>query len=387
MKVNVTYSVDTNAKMAGKSCAKKAVLDLMETKLAIIFSSVKYNTNSLLEGAKEVLGTAPIIGCTSSEGVVVPDGYISSQFGYAGMMAIGDPDTAVGTAGSEKIVTARQTGKLVAKRAMEKVGTDRVPACFMMIANPGEEEEYLKGIQDVVGDVPFFGGSAADDDSSGKWEIFTEDSKFSNGVAVAFFYTNKEIKNLLDGRYHETINSGVITKISDNRQIDEINGNKALKQYCEWTDKKIKDVKGVKLLSESILKPLGVKSPNGDMVVIRHPMNGNTDNTINIGNDVYVNTAVIQMQTSKEEIIKAPKYVLRDLKEQIKNEPAAYILFHSNGRKSVIEGKIDEMARKIKEEAGDIPFIMPFNFGEYGRGNNTANLCGGLMISETAICK
>ena len=144
MKVNVTYSIDTNAKNAGTSCAKKAVLDLMETKLAIIFSSVKYKTGSLLDGAKEVLGTAPIIGCTSNGGIIVPDGYISSQFGFAGMMAIGDPDTAVGTAGSEKIITARETGKMVAKRAMEKVGTDRVPAYFMMIANPGEEEEYLK---------------------------------------------------------------------------------------------------------------------------------------------------------------------------------------------------------------------------------------------------
>ena len=36
MKVNVTWSIDDNAEQAGKACAKKAVLDLVQTKIAII---------------------------------------------------------------------------------------------------------------------------------------------------------------------------------------------------------------------------------------------------------------------------------------------------------------------------------------------------------------
>lgn len=37
---------------------------------------------------------------------------------------------------------------------MAKVGTDKAPAYVYMIASPGEEEEYVKGIEDVVGCVP-----------------------------------------------------------------------------------------------------------------------------------------------------------------------------------------------------------------------------------------
>ena len=387
MKANVAWSTEENAYLAGKACAKKAVLDLVQTKVAYIFSSVKYNQKSLIDGAKEVLGSAPIIGCTSNGGILVPDGYITSENGFAGILALGDPDTAVGVSGLPKMLTARETGRKVAENAMKKVGTTFSPSYFFMIANPGEEEEYAKGVQDIIGDVPMFGGSSADDDLSGKWKIFTDEGVFSEGVAVAFFYTNKKIVNEYTGKYHETVNSGVITKIEGKRTLTEINGIPAMKKYAEWADFKTRELMGDKILTKSILKPIGVKTPTGNITLIRHPMKGNSDYSINIGNDLSVNTAVVQMQASLEELIKAPKIALRNLKARLKAEPAAYLFIHCGGRKIAIGEKIGEVAKLIKEEAGDVPYIMPFTFGEYGRAEHEANNMGGLMLSETAFCK
>ena len=387
MKANVAWSTDENAYLAGKACAKKAVLDLIQTKVAFIFSSVKYDQKALIDGAKEVLGSAPIIGCTSNGGILVPDGYITSNNGFAGILAIGDPDTAVGVAGSAKMLTARETGRKVAIDAMNKVGTTFSPSYFFMIANPGEEEEYAKGIQDVIGDVPMFGGSSADDDLTGKWKIFTNDGIFSEGVAVAFFYTNKKIMNEYTGKYHETVNSGVITKIEGRRTLKEIDGIPAMKKYAEWTGFKTRELMGDKILTASILKPMGVKTPTGNVTLIRHPMAGNADYSINLGNDLSVNTAVIQMQASLDELIEAPKLTLRKLKSKLPTEPAAYLFIHCGGRKIAIGDRINEVAKLVKEEAGDVPYIMPFTFGEYGRAEHEANNMGGLMLSETAFCK
>ena len=387
MKANVAWSTDENAYLAGKACAKKAVLDLIQTKVAFIFSSVKYEQKNLLDGVKEVLGLAPIIGCTSNGGILVPDGYITSNNGFAGILAIGDPDTAVGVAGSAKMLTARETGRKVAIDAMNKVGTTFSPSYFFMIANPGEEEEYAKGIQDVIGDVPMFGGSSADDDLTGKWKIFTNDGIFSEGVAVAFFYTNKKIMNEYTGKYHETVNSGVITKIEGKRTLKEIDGIPAMKKYAEWTGLKTRELMGDKILTASILKPMGVKTPTGNVTLIRHPMAGNADYSINLGNDLSVNTAVIQMQATLDELIEAPKLTLRKLKSKLPSEPAAYIFVHCGGRKIAIGDRINEVAKLVKEEAGDVPYIMPFTFGEYGRAEHEANNMGGLMLSETAFCK
>ena len=387
MKANVAWSTDENAYLAGKACAKKAVLDLIQTKVAFIFSSVKYDQKALIDGAKEVLGSAPIIGCTSNGGILVPDGYITSNNGFAGILAIGDPDTAVGVAGSAKMLTARETGRKVAIDAMNKVGTTFSPSYFFMIANPGEEEEYAKGIQDVIGDVPMFGGSSADDDLTGKWKIFTNEGIFSEGVAVAFFYTNKKIMNEYTGKYHETVNSGVITKIEGRRTLKEIDGIPAMKKYAEWTGFKTRELMGDKILTASILKPMGVKTPTGNVTLIRHPMAGNADYSINLGNDLSVNTAVIQMQASLDELIEAPKLTLRKLKSKLPSEPAAYLFIHCGGRKIAIGDRINEVAKLVKEEAGDVPYIMPFTFGEYGRAEHEANNMGGLMLSETAFCK
>ena len=189
LKANIGWSTEADNYEAGKDSAKKAVVDLVQTKVAFLYTSSDNDVKKVLDGAKSELGTAPIIGCTSSGGIIVPDGYISSENGFVGIMALGDPDTTVSVAGLSKQKDARATGRMIAKEAMAKAGMNKAPAYFYMVASPGEEEDYLKGIEDIIGRVPFFGGSAADNTVSGKWKIYTNDAVFSDGCAIAFFYT------------------------------------------------------------------------------------------------------------------------------------------------------------------------------------------------------
>ena len=102
LKANVGWSTDANNFKAGRTSAAKAVVDLVQTKVAFLFTSCDNDVEEVLKGAKAELGTAPIVGCTSSGGIIVPDGFISSDNGFVGIMAIGDPDTTVGVAGSKK---------------------------------------------------------------------------------------------------------------------------------------------------------------------------------------------------------------------------------------------------------------------------------------------
>lgn len=387
LKSNVAWSTNKDSFKAGQETAKKAVKDLMQTKVAFLYTSVDNNVEKVLEGAKAELGTAPIIGCTSSAGIIVPDGFISSENGFVGMLTIGDPNTTVGVAGYKKQKTARETGKLVAMEAMKNAGLDFAPEYFYMVASPGEEEDYLKGIEDVIGRVPFFGGSAADNTVEGKWSIFTGDSVFSDGVAVAFFYTDKKMSNVYTGAYHETGNAGIITKLKGKRTLVEIDGVPALKKYATWTGKKLKDLEGGNLLVQSITEPLGVKDRLGDLVAIRHPMAGNKDYSINVGNHLALNTAVIQMQASVDELIKSTGDTMKELNKDMSQDVGAYLLVHCGGRRLGIGDRIDEVAKQLKKEAKGVPFITIFTFGEYGVKDHGANTCGGLMLSFTAIGK
>lgn len=387
LKSNVSWSTNAESYTQGKEAAKKAVVDLIQTKVAFLYTSVDCNVAKVLEGAKSELGTAPIIGCTSSAGIITPDGFISSDNGFTGILALGDPDLTVGVASSSKKEDARKTGQMVAKEAMKKAGRTDSPAYFYMVASPAEEEDYIKGIEDVIGRVPVFGGSAADNTVEGKWSIYTNDQIFSDGVAVAFFYTDKKMANVYTGAYHETTNSGVITKIKGKRTLVEIDGEPAVKKYAKWTGKKLKDLEGGNLLVETITAPLGVKDRLGDLVAIRHPMFANADYSMNIGANLAVNTAVIQMEASVDELINSTGKTLKETNKELGQDAGAYLLVHCGGRRLGIGDRIDEVSKQLKKEAHGVPFIAIFTFGEYGVKDHGANTTGGLMLSFTALAK
>ena len=391
LKSNVGYSVKADSYEAGLETATAATKDLKHAKLGLLYTSCKNDIKKVLKGVKEVTD-APVIGCTSSGGIIVPDGYITSETGFAGMMCLDDKDLVVGVACKEGGRDPRAIGRRVAIEAVEAAQTTRAPAYFYMVATPKEEEEYLMGIQDVIGRVPMFGGSAADDQVSGDWKIICNDKVLEDGVAVAFFYTDNEMVTSFTGAYKETKNIGLITEVKNHRDLVSIDGVSALKKYAHWSNVRPDTLQGHNLLRASVTRPLGIKDPLGNLTVIRHPMFGNDngtktveDDTIMLGNNVVENTAIIQLEATIDELIDGVGSTLRDAKKQLYTEPAAYLLFHDGARRMVIDNRIDEVYKQIMKETKGVPFIVPFTFGEYGYDEHSSNICGGLMLSFTAI--
>ena len=254
-----------------------------------------------------------------------------------------------------------------------------------MAASPGEEEFYLKGISSVIGRVPFFGGSAADNSIAGNWKLYSGDQTFSDGVITAFFYTDSKIENLFTGAYRETDDFGVITKVSGNRTLMEIDGVPATEKYSQWLNCTKEAVTGGNLLVTTITAPLGVKDRLGDLVAIRHPMNGNEDGSMAIGNNLAEKTCVIRMEATIDELIISASKTIEELLAKRKEKPVALHLVHCGGRRAGIGDRIEEVAEGMKRAAGEIPFLAEFTFGEYGFTSDNNNTCGGLMLSYTAF--
>ena len=51
MKTNVSWATNDDSRSAGKSVAKKAVLDLEKTQIAFLFNSSNYEQDQVLNGA------------------------------------------------------------------------------------------------------------------------------------------------------------------------------------------------------------------------------------------------------------------------------------------------------------------------------------------------
>ncbi|HIU96347.1 MAG TPA: FIST C-terminal domain-containing protein [Candidatus Copromorpha excrementipullorum] len=380
-------STNANAAAAGREVALQVKEDLDNMKMAFVYSGVQYDQKEFIDAISAELPGVPLIGNTSFTGVMTPDGFISGEDGFAGIMAISDDELSVGVAGMLKEGTARETGHKVAEKALKAAGKTEAPAYFYMSAPSGEEEYYLKGITEVIGRVPFFGGTAADNTITGQWLLYTDEMVTADGVSVAFFYTDRPFANKFTGAYNETDKAGIITKIDGDRTLVEINGKPAIQQYREWTGAGAEDVAGGNLLSYAICKPLAVKDRLGDLAAIRHPMNGNDDGSMNIGNNLAVNTAVVLMEATVDELISAVGKTLEELKKKIDGPIAGLHLVHCGGRRAGIDARINEVYEQVKQHAGDIPFIMEFTFGEYGYEDDGNNTCGGLMLSFTAFGK
>ena len=389
MKTKVGYSENVDAYASGVETATMAKT-IDNPQVGLLFTSCNQDQFEIMKGVKSVLGDVPIIGCTSSAALCTQDGYLNKETGYSGMMLFGG-DAEVVVAGSKKTdESPREIGRRIAKEAISKCkNKDKKPDFFFMSASPANEEEYLKGIGDVIGDVPVFGGSAADNTVEGKWSILNDGDAFSDGCVIAIFYTNSKMANIYTGAYNETENAGIITKVAGSRTLVEIDHEPALKKYAKWTNQRVEDLMGGNLLTATITAPLGVKDPIGKVIAIRHPMAGNDDYSMNIGADLAVNTAVIQMTNTPEGILRANADTINRVNELLAEEAESYFLVHCGGRRlglalSNIEDKIYPEAKKA---IPDKEFLMVFTFGEYGRGDHSSNTVGGLSLSFTAFGK
>ena len=232
--------------------------------------------------------------------------------------------------------------------------------------------------------MPFFGGSAADNEIAGKWWLYNGTEAFQDGCVVAFFYTDTQFANKFTGAYAETDKFGVVTKMDGDRGIAEICGKPALDVYADWRGMSTDQLMGGDLLVASIVAPLGVKDRMGDLIAIRHPMNGNDDHSIAVGAKVAEKTCVIMMDGDVDCLVGSVAKTAGELKEHIE-KPAAYFFVHCGGRRAAIADRIGEVADAFIKEADGVPFLAEFTFGEYGFEQDGCNSIGGLMLSFTAL--
>ena len=385
LNTKVGYSRNSDSFQNGVETATMA--NLSTAKVGLLFTSCVMDQGKIIEGVKSVSG-AHIIGCTSSAAICTQDGYLNDETGYSGMMSFGG-DVFVGVSGSEKTnESAREIGRRLAREAMRELG-ERKPNYFFMTASPKEEEEYLLGVQDVVGKIPVFGGSAADNTVEGNWSVIVDDKVFADGCAIALFATDAEMKNIYTGQYNETDNVGIITEVKNDRTLVTIDGVPAVEKYCGWTDKNVDEVMGNNLLTETIFNPLGVKDPIGSVTAVRHPMFANEDLSMNIGAKLMPKTAIIQLHMEPEEIVSANPKTIEELNSMMNEEPQSYLLVHCGGRRLGLQlvFKEEEIYPRVKEITKDKEFLMVFTFGEYGTHEHSANTVGGLSLSFTGFGK
>ncbi len=394
VKVGYGYSTEHDVKTA----VKKAVADMTkaigeEPDWVMVVSTVLYDSDALIKELSSQLKKAKIYGETSCLGVVVPDGFITGEKGALAVLGVKSDKITFGVGYAEIGTNPRDAGKKAVKAAIADAGKTikEKPKIILMCATPGEEEDILAGIAEVVGkDVPVYGGSAADNDISGKWKVFARNKALSKGVVLTVVYTDLKIGHAYASGYVGTGKKGVVTK-AEARRIYEIDGKPCADVFNEWTGGKYTEAikKCEVILGPASFTPLARRFMVGkeEKWVSIHPHKFYEDKSLSVFAKVNTGDTLYLIEGSPEILLERPKPLVKKalLKGRIKTEDVAFGIFiYCAGTMLAIKDKFPEIPGAIKTLLGGKPFIGACTFGEQGQVSPAyGNFHGNLMCSMT----
>lgn len=357
--------------------------------------SVGYDSEGVLREVRKHLGDAQIYGGTSCLGVMSKDGFHADEEGSLALMAISSENITVGVGGVsiDDFTSAREAGKAAIVDAINATGEDGHPKIVLMTAAPGEEEDILAGIEEVIGgDVPVFGGSSGDNDITGKWKQYSSERVYSNGICLAVIYTDLKVGMAFEAGYLRTENRGTITK-AEGRLIYEIDNQAAAEVYNTWTGGIVTEEleTGGSVLGKATFYPLAkvIKNAGKEHIVSIHHLSINaSDHALTVFANVEEGDEVLLMCGDWELLLNrcltTPTRALES--EDISKEDVSFAIYNycAGTMLAILEEERAKMPVLVRTAVGDAPFIGTFSFGEQGHirgvGNRHNNLVNWIIV-------
>ncbi len=356
---------------------------------ALCYSTIEVDKNSILIVRKH-RPKVNIFGCSSFQGVFTPKGFLRG----AHFLCFSESDNI-----DIYPVIYQATPEDAKNKTIEYCKRIRenftIPDVILMHAVPGFEEKVIEGINEVFGSsVRVFGGSAADDDITGKWFVFLNDTFLNDGVLLVGIRNNsgKIYGSFLSG-YLPTDKKGKITK-AQGRVIYEIDGKPAAEVYNEWTGGLISEYleKGGVVLGPTTLKPIGriIGEVMGiKQYLLSHPhMVIKENKALSLFTEFSEGDEIILMSGYKSALIDRTRQVYEramgiDLR---KVKPKGAVLVYCGGCVGAIIDSIEQVNTSYISSLGiGVPFIGAATFGEQGCfiiGNTRQNKHGNLMTDN-----
>lgn len=372
-KAGVGISKNSDSKKAGIEACKKAMDQVVDPELIIVFSSVKHNQQEMLSGIKEVSGDTALVGC-STAGEITSDG---PSEGSVAVMAIRSDsiDFTVGKGGEIKTGTKEAGAKLVEDITSKSKGEVN---CLLMLTDVlnGNGADVVRGLQDALDKDHLIVGGAAGDDF-----LFKETYEYCNGNVLP----SSLVGVGLSGNYgigvgvrHGWVAIGVPMKAtkSDGAVLKELDGKPAVSIYEDYFGKKAEELKEEPLAKMAITYPLGISIEGSDELLIRAPITVDDDGAITCAAEIPEGSEVRLMIGSKEEAIKAAEEAAEQALSELKGKtPRAVIIFDCIARRKLFGRYAKDEIDAIQNVLGkDVPLIGFYTYGEIAPiGDNAEN--------------
>jgi hypothetical protein len=328
--------------------------------------TVDVEVEALRTGLAQALPGVAFVGATSCRSVIGSGQLLRGPHAAAALWLCGDVRCSVAARASP---ADEALGRSLARQALDGLGPGRAARFAILQATPGTEEPLLRGLALELGDVPLLGGSAADDDISGGWSIFTREARYPAGAAVVVVdWPGKVATPYLSGAMPTEL-QGVVTKVSG-RVIHEIDGKPAADVYNAWLggalDQALRE--GGVILGQTTLTPLGVVRSFG--ITLVHPERiVLPEKAISTFAEVAKGERVTLVRSTKLGMQGRPANLVARAMSEAGIAPAelkGVLLFYCAGCMLAIDPATSAMVDSLRPVTGSAPVVGGFHFGEQG---------------------
>jgi hypothetical protein len=303
---------------------------------------------------------------------------------------IEDPAGAYGIASAilDSDNLTQQIGSLLQAATARANRQGQQPELIWCLQPPGAEEATLAAIGQLAGPhVPVIGGSSADDDINGQWCQFDGKHLDRDLLVLIVMYPSYPISWFFSSGYHQLNLQATVTKASG-RRIYQLDQQPAVDVYNSWLNRVgLQSLPEGKILAQSALTPLGrvISEQPVPLYLLSHPAEAHTDGSIALMSEVTEGEQLYLMMGSEDALVRRAGHVVRvaadTLKLRYQGVPAAALVFYCAGCMLQVRSRYHEIHQHVRDQLGDLPFLIAYTFGEQGCFADGSNRHGNLMIS------
>lgn len=374
-------------------------------RMVFAFYGCDHDDALLWRALREYFPQAALLGGSSSGGIITERGFMDEQ--SIGMLLIEDDGGDYGVAAAPLGDDPTGTAQGALQRALASCDcAGQLPELIWVYQAPGCEEAVIEGLRRVVGDrCPIIGGSAADNDVSGRWRQLGPDGPLGDGLVVGVLFPSSPLGVAFQGGYEPTGPSGIVTGIGyrpvgdsgivtgmAGREIVSIDEEPAAAVYNRWTQGLIaaQVERGGAILAETTMSPIATDAGRVDGVahyLLVHPESVSPQGHLRTFCNLQVGARVYAMRGDRQRLIERAGRVVEQARRALpphQGDIAGALVVYCGGCKIAVGEDIQAVAAAVSQELGRAPFIACFTFGEQGRLIDR-NVHGNLMISAVAF--
>lgn len=360
-----------------------------EAHLLIVFASVQYDQQKVIDGVRSV-NQALLVGA-STAGEITTAGPAPRH--SVAVMALHAPSMRFYAGVGENIkADARAAGKAAAAAVKQAAGDDTLKT-FAMLPDVlvGNGAEIVRGVLDELGEhFPVVGGAAGDDFEFKQTYQYLNDTVYSG--AVVGLGMSGDFKFGV-GVKHGWIPIGLPMKVtkSEGSVLHELNGKPAIKIYEDYFgEEEASQLKNDTLAKLAITYPLGMQVDGSEEMLIRDPLTVDEHGSITCAAEIPEGSDIRLMVGSREEAVKvaeiAAKQAVADLDG---GTPRAVVIFNCIARNKLFGEHSGDEIRAIQSAIGDtVPLLGFYTYGEQaplaGEVRNI-NKCNPSFHNETVV--